>query len=229
MAKIYYHGFALIENDNFAINILAKNDNLTIGLLGFALYTFIHIRAYGHERKVVAKTNLRTNRRNDFARKLEIFLRCRKLLRSLETQLLASIILLAIVDTGMLNRTCNAGLPILEIGTIESLRTISKDQLQDTAESALVATNTQLLASRNDSISPPARSNLHREGVAFAHLLHECIGDVVGKRNLCLCRVCITRLEEIATNDLAIKVELVDTQTCGHPLCRDNSLLVLDS
>ena len=88
----------------------------------------------GNERQIFAQINLGTIRRKDVAGKLGILLGGREFVRSHVSGNDAGIVLLAVVDSGMLDRSSHPSLPIGEVGATEALRAIVKRQFHNTTK-----------------------------------------------------------------------------------------------
>ena len=157
---------------------------------------------------------------------LLVLLWSRELVGNLIAHLLACVILLAIEDSRVLHRACNARLPVLKVGTVELLRAVGIGKLQHATESTLCAPHTMLVRSHN-LIAPPAWSNLRRKLILGIGSLIEGVGKVISKRATSLENVGKARFEVLVANGLAVEIDLIDTQTGCHPLGRCHLALVL--
>ena len=119
----------------------------------------------------------------------------------------------------MLYGTRYASLPVLEVGTIEFLRSVSIGKLQYSTECGLLAVHAIAGVGRYDLIGPPAWSNLCREDVLCASACVEGLGDVIRERTTSLANIGKTGLKELIAYYLTIEVDFVNAQACGHPLC----------
>ena len=228
LTKVDNQRLARIEGYGLARLILAVDNHLAALPLVAVLCILPDITLYRRECKVVTQIYLRAICRQDIARKLAILLRCREQLRGLKAQLLARIILLAIEDCRVLHRTSNARLPTLKVGTIEFCRSISKGQLQYCTKCTLFTKQTVVTRRCDDKICPPTRRNLCRKEVFATCAEVKHLGYIVCKRVASLLAVCKARLEELLAHRLAVYIDLVNTERCCHPLCTDNSLLILE-
>ena len=121
----------------------------------------------------------------------------------------------------------DTGFPVLCIGAVTFLGSINISQLQDTAESTLLANHSVIAARRDNLVAPPSRRHLCRQHVLGTSSDIELARNVIGKRTLGLQRMGETWLEDFITDVMTIDIDFIHTKACRHPHSLGNLLLVL--
>ncbi len=174
----------------------------------------------------MAQIHLGALRRQHLAAELLVLLGRGESVGAFVTHLLASVVLLAVEDGGMLHGARYARFPVIEVGAVQLLRSVGIGQLQHSAESALRAPHLSV-ARGDDLVRPPARGDLRRELILGIGAALESVGYVVSERAAGLQNVGESRFEELLAHGLAVQIELIDAQTRGHPLGGSDLSLVL--
>ena len=115
----------------------------------------------------------------------------------------------------MLNRTGDAGRPVLRIRAEPLGATIGIRELQDTPEGAFLAF--EVIAVGNDLIGPPTRGHLGGENILLPRPQDERIGDVIGEGTLRLGIMREPRFEDFLADQFSVHIQVVDSQTGRHP------------
>ena len=126
----------------------------------------------------------------------------------------------------MFHRTGNSGFPVFEIGTVALLASVRKSQFQYTAEGTLFAYHAVISSGSYDFISPPSRRHLYGKHVLGVWLGMDNVCNIIGERTFGLGIVCEARFQEFPAYGFPIHIQLVNSQSSGHPLSGDNFLFI---
>ena len=118
--------------------------------------------------------------------------------------------------------------PVCGICAKESFAAIGISELQNCAESTFVSHHSVAAVGGDDFIGPPAGGYLRGEDIICSGGLVEGVGYIIGIGALGLLRMSVAGLEEILSHGLAVEVEFVDSESCGHPFCRYHLAAVPD-
>ena len=126
----------------------------------------------------------------------------------------------------MFHWTGNSGFPVFKVGTVALLSSVRKSKFQYTAESTLFAYHAVISSGGYDFVSPPSRCHLYGEHVVGVWLGTDDICDIIGKRTFGLGIVCEARFQEFPAYGFPIHIQLINSQSSGHPLGRDDFLFI---
>ena len=136
------------------------------------------------------------------------------------------IVFLTIEDGGVLHRSSDACPPILRICTVQAFRPVSERQFQHTTEGTLLSVHSVRTTGRDDLVGPPARSHLRRESVLAPFLGLELRRNVICERIFCAAVVREARTQHLPTDALAVHIQFVHAETCGHPQSLHHAFLI---
>ena len=126
----------------------------------------------------------------------------------------------------MFHRTGNSGFPVFEVGTVALLGSVRKSQFQYTAKGTFLAYHAVMSSGGYDFVSPPSRRHLYGEYVLGVWLGTDDVCNIIGERTFGLGIVCEARFQKFPAYGFPIHIQLVNSQSSGHPLGRDNFLFV---
>ena len=176
--------------------------------------------------QVLTQIDLCAIRGQDLPVELVVDLRCGEGLQVLEAHRLTGIILLTVENGRMLHGACYARLPVGRVRTVIVLAAIFESQFNHAAESHLLADHTHMTTRCDDLVGPPARSDLHGQGVLGIGSRGPCVGNIVSEGAFGLLVMGESRFQDLLANRLSVHVKRIDTQAGRHPVGRLHPLLI---
>ena len=217
LAEVYNQSLTLIQGNCLACSIFALYYNLAVSIFSSAFCLFPNISLDRLKCNVLPLINLCSRRRNNLSGELFINLRGGKKFRSFKAKGLARIVFLSVKNGRMLYRACNAGRPVLCIGTEQLNAAIGINQLQNRAECTFLTNHAGVATGGKDLVGPPAGGHLRRKDILRIGLLVKGLRHIVCKGNLRLLIMGKTGLQDLLAHKPAIQVDVVHTKTGGHP------------
>ena len=122
----------------------------------------------------------------------------------------------------MFHRTSNSSFPVFEVSTVALLGSVRKSQFQYTAKGTFLAYHAVMSSGGYDFVSPPSRRHLYGKHVLGVWLGTDDVCNIIGERTFGLGIVCEARFQEFPAYGFPIHIQLVNSQSGGHPLGRDD-------
>ena len=129
----------------------------------------------------------------------------------------------------MFHRAGNSGFPAFEVSTVALLGSVRKSQFQYTAKGTFLAYHAVMSSGGYDFVTPPSRRHLCGKSVLGVWLGTNDVCNVIGERTFGLGIVCEARFQEFPAYGFPIHIQLVNSQSGGHPLGGDDFLYVFYS
>ena len=120
----------------------------------------------------------------------------------------------------------NSGFPIFKISTVTLFASVRKSQFQYTTEGTFLAYHAVISSGGYDFVTPPSRRHLYGEHILGVWLGTDDVCNIIGERTFGLGIVCEARFQEFLAYGFPIHIQLINSQSSGHPLGRDNFLFV---
>ena len=221
LAEVHDQGLARLQGDGLPGGILLLDDDGAMLHFLFLLgsdgsgHPFPDIGLDRLEGQVLALIDLGAGGRKDLSGEFRVHFRLGKLLGCGVAGQFPGVILLAVEDGGMLDRTGDAGRPMLRIRPEALGGAIGIGKLQDTPERALLAL--EVFAVGDNLVRPPARGHLRGEDILFPCLQDEGVSDVIGEGTLGLGIMRETRFQDFLADQPAVHIQVVNPQAGRHP------------
>ena len=217
LAEIHHECLARTNRHGLARNELLDDVDLAELVVGCTCRALPSVGLDGRQSEVPAMINLCAVGRPNLSLKFLIEFRLAEQGVDIYISPLMFIVVLAVEDGGMRDRTSHTSLPVLQVRGEILLGAVCVGQHKHASESHLLAYHAIVTAWRYNLISPPARYDLHGEEVFLSCAFVEGLRDVVSKAVLRLLEVREAGLQDLVADQLTIDVKIVGAQGGGLP------------